>query len=314
MGATIDLGRRKQVFMGDVFLVKITVISPASVSVNLPASLDLGDFSLVRRDALATEQLDGDRVKHTFTLRVSAFNVGELELPPIPVTYVPPREAFVTEPDASQPIPALVVTGPSLRQRISSVLANEPQPQLQKNAPPVPILVEDRRMRTVVIVLVALLLGAALGFAIFYILRTRRRHGPPPPPPRPADEIALEKLAAIREAGFLARGELKELYLGVSEAIREYLGNRYGFDSLELTTTELSEQLRGVTLVGLTFDELMLFLMDCDLVKFAKYIPPFEEAERILAQAEHIVRVTRFVPTQEEDEGPEKISEVGHHG
>jgi hypothetical protein len=301
----IDLGGQKRVFVGDTFTVRITVISRASVNVNLPASLALGEFSLVGRGPQSSEKLDGDKVRYSFSLKVAAFSVGELELPAIPVTYVAPREAFTKPPDPGQPLPALVVTTPPLRQRISSVLANEPQPQLKKNAPPMTILVEDRRMRTILIVLVALLLGAAIGFVIFWLLRNRRRRLPPPLPPRPADEVALEKLAALRAAGLLERGEMKELHLGISEAIRDYLGNRYGFDSLEMTTTELAEQMQKVPLTGLHLHELVHFLQDCDLVKFAKYIPPLTEAERTLAEAEHIVRVTRFVPSVTEDASEE---------
>ena len=61
----------------------------------------------------------------------------------------------------------------------------------------------------------------------------------PPPPPRPPEEVALEKLGAVKTSGMLERGEIKEFHISVSEAIREYLGGRYGFDSLELTTEEL---------------------------------------------------------------------------
>lgn len=307
-GASIDLGGRKKIYVGDVFVVRVTVIARSGISVNLPTSLELGDFSQHGGATVKTEKLDGEKTKHVFRLRVAAFGVGELQLPPIPVTYVPPREAF-RDADSlgGANVPALTVYTLLLRQRISSVLANEPHPQLKKNAPPVQILVEDRRSKVVLLVVAGVLVGVALGIGLFVLIRRRRRRAKPLPPPRPAHEIALEKLSAIRAANYLERGELKPFYFGVSEAIREYLGNRYGFDSLELTTTELMDDMRPVEMVGIGHSELEIFLSDCDLVKFARYIPPLQDAQRIVAQAEHIVHTTKLIPRppEEEDEDEE---------
>jgi hypothetical protein len=302
-GARVELGERKRIFVGDVFHVVVTVIAREAVAVNLPSGLDLGKFSLLKLESSDQERLDGQKVKHRFRLRVAAYSVGELTLPPIPVTYVPPREALADPPDdPAASVPALVITTPEVRQQVASVLANEPQPQLKQNAPPVTILVEDERMKIILVVILAVLVGVALGLLIYWLVRRRRRAGPPPVPARPAHEIALEKLARLRQAGYLERGEFKPFYFEVSEAIREYLGNRYGFDSLEMTTTELADALRAVPLQGVSYAELMQFLSDCDLVKFAKYIPPLQDAEAILEQAERIVQDTKVLPPEPEDE------------
>jgi len=304
-GASIDLGGRKKIYVGDVFKVRVTIIARTGISVNLPTSLELGDFSQHGGASVKTEKLDGQKTKHVFTLRIAAFGVGDLVLPPIPVTYVPPRAAFQDADSlGGANVPALTVQTKLLRQHISSVLANEPHPQLKKNAPPVQILVEDRQSKMVLLVIAGVLVGVALGIVLFLLIRKRRRRAKPLPPPRPAHEIALEKLNAVRAANYLDRGEFKPFYFGVSEAIREYLGNRYGFDSLELTTTELMDNMRPVEMAGIGHSELEIFLSDCDLVKFARYIPPLEDAQRIVAQAEHIVHTTKWIPqpTEEQDD------------
>ena len=51
--------------------------------------------------------------------------------------------------------------------------------------------------------------------------------------------MALEKLDRLGAYGFLENADNRPFYFAVSEVIREYLGARYGFDSLELTTDEL---------------------------------------------------------------------------
>ena len=72
-----------------------------------------------------------------------------------------------------------------------------------------------------------------------------RRGDRPGPPPRPAHEIALERLDRLGAYGLLEDADNRPFYFAVSEVIRDYLGARYGFDSLEMTTDELVAELQG---------------------------------------------------------------------
>ena len=91
--------------------------------------------------------------------------------------------------------------------------------------------------------LLAALLGGLLTWLIVRKLRARVLLRPGPPP-RPAHEIALEKLDRLGAYGFLENADNRPFYFAVSEVIREYLGARFGFDSLELTTDELIAELQ----------------------------------------------------------------------
>ena len=104
--------------------------------------------------------------------------------------------------------------------------------------------------------------------------------------------MAIEKLDSIRESDWLEEGEIKTFHVAVSEAFREYLGGRYGFDSLEMTTEELTSLLETATLRGISMVELGRFLRDTDLVKFAKWRPSIELSEELLERAYDIVRRT----------------------
>ena len=91
--------------------------------------------------------------------------------------------------------------------------------------------------------LLAAALGALLTMLIVRRLRARRGERPGPPP-RPAHEVALERLDRLGAYGFLENADNRPFYFAVSEIIREYLGGRFGFDSLEMTTDELVAELR----------------------------------------------------------------------
>jgi hypothetical protein len=143
------------------------------------------------------------------------------------------------------------------------------------------------------------LAGAVLAaVAAWLVGRWMRRPKPvpPPPPPRPPWEVALEELFAVRYAGLAKEERYAEHYDRVSDAVRKYLGGRYGFDGLETTTREMTTILKRVQPAVYELPVILGFLDECDLVKFARFTPSDEDCTRVLDQAEHIVRMT--VPPQ----------------
>jgi hypothetical protein len=90
-------------------------------------------------------------------------------------------------------------------------------------------------------------------------------------PVRPPDEVAMEKLRALRAEGNFGREEYRPFNFAVAEIVRAYLGARYGFDSLELTTQELlAELVAKAPHLADPNGEVVRFLSETDLVKFAK--------------------------------------------
>jgi len=142
-----------------------------------------------------------------------------------------------------------------------------------------------------------LLLGGVAAWLILKWLR-RPRPVPPPPPPRPPWEVALERLDEARHAGLLQTQRFAEFFDRVNDAVREYLGARFGFDGLESTTDETLRALRRAPAFGLPLPEVAAFLQECDLVKFADVTPTLEECERSLSEAERVVRATMPVAAQ----------------
>jgi hypothetical protein len=143
------------------------------------------------------------------------------------------------------------------------------------------------------------LMGAALAaLAAWLIARYMRRPRPvpPPPPPRPPWEVALEELFSVRHAGLVQQARFAEHYDRISDAVRKYLGGRYGFDGLETTTREMTSILRRVTPPVGPLETVLSFLEECDLVKFARLTPSEEDCTNVLDQAEQIVNVTIPAP------------------
>jgi len=105
----------------------------------------------------------------------------------------------------------------------------------------------------------------------------------------PHDE-AYENLRVLESSDLLARGEFKEFHIRLADIIRHFLGRRYEYDAMEMTSWEILMEMRRYSVKG---DEegasLGAFLESCDLVKFAKHIPENEESFQNFAQGRQVV-------------------------
>jgi hypothetical protein len=135
------------------------------------------------------------------------------------------------------------------------------------------------------------LAGSLVAWLAFRWMR-RPKPVPPPPPPRVPWEVAFERLHEARHAGLLEMQRFADFFDRVNDAVREYLGARFGFDGLESTTDETLAALRRAPHFALPIPEVAGFLQQCDLVKFATLTPTLEECERALTAAERMVRAT----------------------
>ena len=213
---------------------------------------------------------------------------NELVLPPLPIAIARASGELVNVCTAEHRI---VVEDP---------IANAPNPKPRDNPPPRPQYEVWQAGKYATIATLAALVMGALGSWLISRWRRRPRPAPPPPPPRPPWQVALEELRDLRHAGLIAAGRFAEHYDRVSDTLRKYLGDRYGFDGLESTTREALVVLRAVDPAVVTLDEITHFLRQADLVKFARLTPSEEECERVLEVAEQIVERTMPPPSAAE--------------
>jgi hypothetical protein len=270
---------RDEVELGQVVRLRLSVSYQPGDRVHLRDRSLLGPLEIL---GSSRQVGHGDQEpSEVIELELIGFEVGDLEVPGVELMVV-----------LSDGRTGTVSTDPQ-RLTITDPLANEPDPQPRGDHDPRPVYTTDRRALWAVGIITSLLLAVLLGLALErWRSRRKPRPAPPPPPPRPPEEVALEKLREAERSGLLEAGEIKAFHIAISEALREYLGGRYGFDSLEMTTKELVLQLDQATLRGITRTELQEFLRETDLVKFAKWRPDVERSKDLLGQAFDIVNRT----------------------
>ena len=147
---------------------------------------------------------------------------------------------------------------------------------------------------------------AGVGIGGYYLITyLRNRFGDasatdvPTEPLRPAEEVALEKLDAIREQKIWQSGQVKEYHTQLTDVVREYIARRFEVSSVEQTSDETLRAMRGLLSDKKElYEDLRKMLTLADLVKFAKWTTTPDENELSLRSAYAFVKET--TPIEEE--------------
>ena len=273
-------------FVGDLFNYTLQVTHDPAERYLVPSEPAFKPFEVRARD-FYKRTLDDGRVEETFVFRIAVYKVGTYRTPPIDIPFVT-KEGRTLRAVAQE----LDVT-------IDSILpAGADLPPLKDVKAPMHVVVRDWRLLWLGGILAGaglLALFAWLAYRYGRKMAARQRPAPPPPPPRPAHLIAYEKLAEIHVPA--TDPELRAFYESVSNILREYCGNRYGFLALDMTTNEILKIVKPISAAGrapgLQPPELLSFLSDADLVKFAKFVPGSNEPQDYLATGRRLIDATR---------------------
>ncbi|MDZ7725811.1 MAG: hypothetical protein U5R06_24045 [candidate division KSB1 bacterium] len=271
------------ILIGDVITYSVIVKHDPDVELDLlELAENLGQFELRNYDKKEPEKQDGQIVER-IDYEISTFESGEFEIPPLQIGYQLPGDSTRYR-IKSEPI---LISVESLNPDDSGDI---------RGIKPVktPSYNYARLYRNIAIGMFGALLVAAL---VWVILRRRRGESILPgrnAPPRPAHDIALERLTALQQSTLIENEQIKDYYTELSEALREYIANRYFIHALEMTTLELLQHMKRETIQSETIEQLHDLLSVCDLVKFAGFIPDAGEHERLLQSGFEFVNNTKI--------------------
>ena len=121
----------------------------------------------------------------------------------------------------------------------------------------------------------------------------------------PPHIVALRQLEKIRNEKLWVSNQ-KQFYTELTDALREYIENRYGIQAMEQTSAEILEDLSGVNMEPKIYKELAELLNVSDLVKFAKYTAQEQECESSVPAAVRFVNSTYLQEVEQESEDKQK--------
>lgn len=145
---------------------------------------------------------------------------------------------------------------------------------------------------------ILVLLLAALAGYLYHVLRTgkpliriiRRKRK------EPAHKVALGEIERIKSERTWAQEDSKEYYTQLTDTLRTYIQERYGFSAMEMTSGEIIERLTEENDEE-ALKELRELFQTADLVKFAKWTTLINENDANLMTALEYINQTK----QEED-------------
>lgn len=162
-----------------------------------------------------------------------------------------------------------------------------PKPKLR---PLKPIFEFARTWWIYIVVLLLILITAA---AIWYYYK--KRQGQPEPQPsrefkaRPFLDPLRELENNLRQLKTVTQREsidFKQFYINLGDAIRLYFEQMYNMPALESTSGEILTELNKRAVDSSIIKDTRTVLNEADMVKFAKFKPTIEQAEKALAKAE----------------------------
>jgi len=161
-----------------------------------------------------------------------------------------------------------------------------------------------------------LLLGLLVSLIIWLViklinkLKITKKEKVVPVIAEPAHIIAFRDLEKLQSENLWQNGETKKYYIRLTEIIRQYLENRFGVNSLEMTTSEtLDVMVRTGFKKDGSYNLLKSVLTGADLVKFAKYKPEPAENDSAFSNSWDFVAATKM-----EEVAGEKVNEKENQG
>lgn len=157
--------------------------------------------------------------------------------------------------------------------------------------------------------LIVVLLGAA-AFYLFIRLKENKpiitkirivKHIPP-------HLRALKEIEKIKAEKMQASEDQKTYYTQLTDTLRKYIQERFGFNALEMTSSEILQRLQS-TGDQKMLDELRELFQTADLVKFAKYSTLLNENDLNLVNAINFIDETKLEGQEVEEKIVPKLSD-----
>ena len=137
-----------------------------------------------------------------------------------------------------------------------------------------------------------LVLAGLIALIVWLIVRYSRRNNPEYIHKDPPHIVALRKLDKYRGNAMWVPEKQKSFYSGITDALREYISERYGIGAMEMTTAEIFKDMKATDAPIELLGELKALFERADFVKFAKFVAPDEDNASALPLAVRFVTST----------------------
>ena len=119
---------------------------------------------------------------------------------------------------------------------------------------------------------------------------------------------ALQQIEQIKADKMVSSENSKEYYTKLTDTLRKYIEERYGFNAMEMTSSEIIDHLMA-TQDESALSELRHLFLTADLVKFAKYSTLINENDANLVNAIDFINQTKLENEPQEETVKPQLTE-----
>ena len=149
-------------------------------------------------------------------------------------------------------------------------------------------------------VLLYWVLAVIIILIVCLVMIRRRKSDPEYVRKDPAHIVALRQLDSYRGSSLWAPEKQKAFYSGVTDTLRAYMAERFGFGAMEMTTAEIFDEMKDKDAPEKVVGEVKELFERADFVKFAKYVASDDENAAALPVA--VLFVTETYQAEVENE------------
>jgi len=118
----------------------------------------------------------------------------------------------------------------------------------------------------------------------------------------PPFEMAMTGLKNLDKADLIAKGEIKEFYVRLSDILRRFIEDEHRLPAMESTTDEILDELKRLDFTKEIKANIKDLLVESDFVKFAKYQPETGKHDYYRKLTEELIVETRIITEDKGDE------------
>lgn len=279
-----------RVMMGKTVKLRINIVKDAG-SAGIILGIDstmLGNIDIVKRDKTHTKTLDNNREEITQVVTLQPFEPGQYDLPPI--KYFVQGDTIVSN-QVHLAVDSIKVDANGDIKDYKPIVG-------------VPFKLIDYIPNVIANYWWAWLLGlAVLAFLIFAYFKWYKKGINPFKPEKkrlPPYEEAILALNNLKSQQLWQNGQHKEYYSALTDILRVYIERRFGINAVEMTTSEIMEQIKHNEEALQVKDQLSEVLEIADFVKFAKMQTLADDNEVAFQRTLNFVEHTKPAPVAED--------------
>jgi hypothetical protein len=258
---------KNRAFVGDVINVRISAELPEGAYISAGQSVLFKDFDILSFDI---EHVSFNPNKYVLTYKIAAYKTGNLTVEPVGISYENSdgkEKAFFT--------PALSVEiVSSLNGGGNDISDIKPLSKLRIS-----------RKNVVIICLLSVL---TLVLLAYIMLNLPKKKDLPPYEETDPRKSALDKLEKLFKSG-LKEKDIKLFYYAMSGILRGYVSKKYGFDAMEMTTSEFFEAMKTRLPEAVNVNEFKSYLRIFTLARYAGFKPAKNEIENSFTRTKNLL-------------------------